>query len=152
MGFCGISRKRLLGLLQQRADELGVHQFFQRQVDDDSEFRDADLIVAGDGVNSRTRLRHAEVFRPVVDVRKCRFMWLGTTQKFDAFTFAFERTEHGWFQIHAYQFSRGSLDGDRRNPGGDLGRARARRLHGRTLHSLLRTAVRALSRRSSIAE
>ena len=105
-GFCGISRKRLLGLLQQRADELGVHQFFQRQVDDDSEFRDADLIVAGDGVNSQTRLRHAEVFRPVVDVRRCRFMWLGTTQKFDAFTFAFERTEHGWFQIHAYQFSR----------------------------------------------
>ncbi len=26
-------------------------------------------------------------------------------QHFPAFTFAFEQTEHGWFQIHAYQFS-----------------------------------------------
>ncbi len=104
-GFCGISRKRLLGLLQERARELGVHQVFQHQVDDDSDFRDADLIIAADGVNSRTRCAHAAVFQPDIDVRKCRFIWLGTTQQFDAFTFAFEQTEHGWFQIHAYQFS-----------------------------------------------
>ncbi|HSY94513.1 MAG TPA: bifunctional salicylyl-CoA 5-hydroxylase/oxidoreductase [Steroidobacteraceae bacterium] len=105
-GFCGISRKRLLGLLQERARELGVHQVFQHQVDDDSGFRDADLIIAADGVNSRTRSNYADVFQPDVDVRKCRFIWLGTTQQFDAFTFAFEQTEHGWFQIHAYQFSK----------------------------------------------
>jgi anthraniloyl-CoA monooxygenase len=105
-GFCGISRKRLLGLLQERAHELGVHQVFQHQVEDDSAFRDADLIIAADGVNSRTRGNYADVFQPDVDVRKCRFIWLGTTQQFDAFTFAFEQTEHGWFQIHAYQFSK----------------------------------------------
>jgi anthraniloyl-CoA monooxygenase len=105
-GFCAIGRKRLLGLLQERALELGVHQVFQHQVDDDSGFRDADLIIAADGVNSLTRSRYAGVFEPDIDVRKCRFIWLGTTQQFDAFTFAFERTEHGWFQIHAYQFSK----------------------------------------------
>jgi anthraniloyl-CoA monooxygenase len=105
-GFCGISRKRLLGLLQERARELGVHQFFERQIEDDAAFADADLIIAADGVNSRTRTREARVFKPDIDVRKCRFIWLGTTRPFDAFTFAFERTEHGWFQIHAYQFSR----------------------------------------------
>jgi anthraniloyl-CoA monooxygenase len=105
-GFCGISRKRLLGLLQQRARDLGVHQVFQHQVEDDSGFRDADLIIAADGVNSLTRSRYAGFFEPDIDVRKCRFIWLGTTQQFDAFTFAFERTEHGWFQIHAYQFSK----------------------------------------------
>ena len=105
-GFCGISRKRLLGLLQERARELGVHQVFQHQVDDDSSFRDADLIIAADGVNSQTRGRHTEAFQPDIDVRKCRFIWLGTTQQFNAFTFAFEQTEHGWFQIHAYQFSK----------------------------------------------
>jgi anthraniloyl-CoA monooxygenase len=105
-GFCGISRKRLLGLLQARAHELGVHQVFQLQVDEDSGFRDADLIIAADGVNSRTRSSHSAAFEPNVDVRKCRFMWLGTTQQFTAFTFAFEQTEHGWFQIHAYQFSK----------------------------------------------
>ena len=67
---------------------------------------EADLIVVADGVNSVQRARDAAVFKPHIDVRKCRFIWLGTHQKFPAFTFAFERTEHGWFQIHAYQFSK----------------------------------------------
>ncbi|HEY6483032.1 MAG TPA: bifunctional salicylyl-CoA 5-hydroxylase/oxidoreductase [Steroidobacteraceae bacterium] len=105
-GFCAISRKRLLNLLQQRAHELGVHQTFEHEVSDPGELRDADLLIAADGVNSRTRNAYAEVFQPDVEVRKCRFIWLGTTQQFNAFTFAFEQTEHGWFQIHAYQFSR----------------------------------------------
>ncbi|MEP6549348.1 MAG: bifunctional salicylyl-CoA 5-hydroxylase/oxidoreductase [Gammaproteobacteria bacterium] len=104
-GFSGISRKRLLGLLQERAADVGAHQVFQHPVEDDSGFADADLIIAADGVNSRTRAAHSDVFQPSIDVRKCRFIWLGTTQPFSAFTFAFERTAHGWFQIHAYQFS-----------------------------------------------
>jgi anthraniloyl-CoA monooxygenase len=105
-GFAGISRKRLLNLLQERAHELGVHQSFQHEVADIADFGDADLLIAADGVNSRTRNNNKDAFEPDVDVRKCRFIWLGTTQKFDAFTFAFEQTEHGWFQIHAYQFSK----------------------------------------------
>ena len=104
-GFCGIGRKRLLGLLQERAREVGVRQVFQHEVPDEEAFADADLIVAADGINSRTRARHASVFEPDIDVRKCRFIWLGTTRPFAEFTFAFEQTEHGWFQIHAYQFS-----------------------------------------------
>lgn len=104
-GFCGISRKLLLHQLQQRAADLGVEQTFQYEVDDLQPFADADLLVAADGVNSRTRNRFAAVFEPDIDVRKCRFIWLGTQQRFPAFTFAFEQTEHGWFQIHAYQFS-----------------------------------------------
>jgi anthraniloyl-CoA monooxygenase len=105
-GFSGIERKRLLNILQDRAAALGVEQTFQHEVRDEGSFADADLLIAADGVNSRTRLQHAAAFEPNVDVRKCRYIWLGTTQKFPAFTFAFERTEHGWFQIHAYQFSR----------------------------------------------
>jgi len=104
-GFSGIGRVRLLTLLQERAAELGVQQSFQHEVVDDAQFADADLIIAADGVNSAIRRRYADVFKPNVDVRKCRFMWLGTTQKFSAFTFAFAETAHGWFQIHAYQFS-----------------------------------------------
>jgi anthraniloyl-CoA monooxygenase len=104
-GFCGIARKRLLNVLQERARALGVHQQFQCEVEDETAFADADLIIAADGINSRTRQRHAQVFEPDVDVRKCRFIWLGTTRPFAEFTFAFERTAHGWFQIHAYQFS-----------------------------------------------
>ena len=104
-GFCGISRKQLLNILQERAAELGVQQAFEHEVADDAPLADADLVIAADGVNSRTRTRHAGVFEPDIDVRQCRFIWLGTTRRFAAFTFAFEKTEHGWFQIHAYQFS-----------------------------------------------
>jgi anthraniloyl-CoA monooxygenase len=105
-GFSGIERKRLLNILQERAAALGVEQTFQHEVRDEADFADADLLIASDGVNSRTRVRHAAALQPSIDVRKCRFIWLGTMQKFPAFTFAFERTEHGWFQIHAYQFSK----------------------------------------------
>ncbi len=104
-GFAGIERKRLLNILQERAAQLGVEQTFQHEVRDEAEFADADLLIAADGVNSRVRQQYAPAFEPNVDVRKCRFIWLGTTQRFPAFTFAFEPTEHGWFQIHAYQFS-----------------------------------------------
>ncbi len=64
----------------------------------------ADLVIACDGLNSRIRTRYAEVFQPDIDTRVCRFVWLGTHKTFDAFTFAFEQTEHGWFQAHAYKF------------------------------------------------
>src|SRR4051812_42267131 len=102
-GFCGIGRQRLLGILQDRAAALGVRLCFEREVPDDAAV-EADLIVAADGPNSRIRTRHAATFQPEIDLRQCRFVWLGTRKRFDAFTFAFERTEWGWFQAHAYRF------------------------------------------------
>ncbi|MGQ0383564.1 MAG: oxidoreductase, partial [Gammaproteobacteria bacterium] len=105
-GFCGIERKRLLQILQERGAELGVQHTFQHEVGDEAAFADADLVVAADGVNSRTRQRHEAIFQPDLDTRECRYIWLGTRQPFPAFTFAFEETEHGWFQIHGYQFSK----------------------------------------------
>jgi anthraniloyl-CoA monooxygenase len=104
-GFCGIGRRRLLNILQDRARSLGVEPRFQAEIDELKPFADADLIVASDGINSRVRARHAAVFRPDIAAGKCRYIWLGTRQQLAAFTFAFEKTEHGWFQIHAYQFS-----------------------------------------------
>jgi len=109
-GFCGIGRKRLLNILQARCEELGVGLVFEADVTDERAVAakyGADLVVACDGVNSGVRTRHSDVFRPEIDVRRCRFVWLGTKKRFGAFTFAFEKTEHGWFQAHIYQF-----DGD----------------------------------------
>jgi anthraniloyl-CoA monooxygenase len=104
-GFSGIGRKRLLNILQQRAHELGVKIEFETEAKDLSAYADYDLIVAADGVNSQVRGVHADVFRPDIDVRANKYMWLGTHQKFDdAFTFIFEETEHGWIWVHAYQF------------------------------------------------
>lgn len=106
-GFCGIGRKRLLNILQRRCEALGVELVFETDVQDDHAYDDADLVIASDGLNSRIRTKYAATYQPDIDVRQCRFVWLGTHKKFEAFTFAFEETEHGWFQAHAYQF-----DGD----------------------------------------
>jgi anthraniloyl-CoA monooxygenase len=103
-GFCGIGRRRLLEILQARCLAVGVELQFEREVNDDAEFPDADLIIATDGIHSALRRKYADVFRPEIEQRRCRFIWLGTRKRFDAFTFLFARTEWGWFQVHAYQF------------------------------------------------
>ena len=97
-GFVGIGRKKLLNILQRRCEALGVELVFECEVASDADYPDADLIVAADGINSRIRARHAEVFKPDIVVRPNRFIWLGTTQLFEAFTFLFEKTQHGWCQ------------------------------------------------------
>ncbi len=106
-GFCGIGRKKLLNILQGRCIELGVDLVFEADVQDDQAIAaqyNAGLLIACDGLNSRVRTRYAETFEPDVEMRDCRFVWLGTKKTFDAFTFAFEQTEHGWFAAHAYKF------------------------------------------------
>ncbi len=99
-GFCGIGRQRLLQILQQRCADVGVQMRFGAEWAHEP----ADLVVAADGINSRLRERYAATFVPTVEQRDCRFVWLGTTRPFDAFTFLFEETPFGWFQAHAYQY------------------------------------------------
>jgi len=106
-GFCGIGRKRLLNILQDRARELGIELVFDHEVEPDlSAYADADLIIASDGLNSRIRKAYAEHFKPDIDIRKNKFVWLGTHKIFEAFTFVFEETEHGWIWGHAYRFDK----------------------------------------------
>ncbi len=105
-GFIGIGRKQLLNILQRRCEALGVELVFERETESDLEFPDADLIVASDGFNSRIRERYAASFKPDLVVRPNRYIWLGTKKLFDAFTFDFRKTEHGWFQAHIYKFDR----------------------------------------------
>jgi len=106
-GFIGIGRKRLLNILQERCLALGVELVFETDVTDDQALAqqyNADVVIASDGLNSRIRTRYADTYQPDIDTRQCRFVWLGTHKTFDAFTFAFEQTEHGWFQAHAYKY------------------------------------------------
>ncbi|GHC81307.1 bifunctional salicylyl-CoA 5-hydroxylase/oxidoreductase [Limoniibacter endophyticus] len=103
-GFVGIGRKKLLNILQRRCEALGVELVFEKEVQSDLEFPDADLIIASDGVNSRIRNAYESVFQPDLLTRPNRFIWLGTNRLFDAFTFDFRRTDHGWFQAHIYKF------------------------------------------------
>ena len=105
-GFCGIGRKKLLIILQKRALELGIKLNFESEAETAASYmKQYDIVVAADGLNSKTRNEFDNVFKPDVDMRTCQFVWLGTHQKFDdAFTFIFEKTKHGWVWAHAYQF------------------------------------------------
>ncbi|QYY27605.1 bifunctional salicylyl-CoA 5-hydroxylase/oxidoreductase [Cupriavidus pinatubonensis] len=110
-GFIGIGRKKLLNILQARCEAVGVQLVFETFIEDDQEIArkyGADLVIASDGLNSVVRKRYADTFRPDIDTRKCRFVWLGTKKVFDAFNFIFVPTEHGWFQAHAYRFEDGT--------------------------------------------
>ena len=105
-GFIGIGRKRLLEILQERARELGVVLHFEAECDPaDPRWKDYDLVIAADGANSRFRDARSDAFGVDVDVRRNKFVWLGTSKVFDAFTFAFEQTEHGWIWAHAYRYA-----------------------------------------------
>ncbi|MGB5863833.1 MAG: bifunctional salicylyl-CoA 5-hydroxylase/oxidoreductase [Sulfitobacter sp.] len=105
-GFCGIGRKKLLLILQARAHSLGVDLRFETNVGSAADYMDEyDIVVAADGLNSKTRSDFDHIFKPDIDMRRCQFVWLGTHQKFDdAFTFIFEQTDKGWIWVHAYQF------------------------------------------------
>ena len=106
-GFCGCARRTLLTLLQARARALGVRMEFRHEVTGLEEVADADLIVAADGINSATRERYAEHFRPAVDLRPNKFTWMGSTKPLDSFLFSFRETEWGVFIAHAYQYEAG---------------------------------------------
>ncbi len=101
--FSGISRKRLLLILQQRCRELGVELRFEEEVQADA-LPEADLVVGSDGVNSFVRRSDPEAFGASERVHPTRYIWFGTDLVFRAFTFVFRETEHGMFQVHAYPF------------------------------------------------
>ncbi len=106
-GFCGLSRKRLLGIFHERCQALGVRLVFGREIKALADVPDNDLVLAADGLNSVLRKQFEDHFRPTLDWRTCRFCWLGTTRPLKAFTFHFKDTQHGLFQVHAYPFEEG---------------------------------------------
>src|SRR5205809_829602 len=105
-GFSGMSRQTLLTILQERCAALGVTLRFSTEVDDLARYANADLVLAADGANSWARAKHADWFGPRVDWRPNRFVWLGTTFPFPAFTFIFKEDEHGLWRVHAYRYNR----------------------------------------------
>ncbi len=103
-GFCGCSRRTLLLLLQERARALGVELVFRAEIGGLDDVRDADLVVAADGINSKIREDHKQHFEPQTDLRPNFFSWMGSTRTFDAFTFFFKETKHGILIAHCYQY------------------------------------------------
>ena len=106
-GFAGMSRQKLLDVLQREAAALGVELRFESEVRGLEDFEGYDLVVGADGVNSVVRGLLEERFEPGFDWRPNRFVWLGTTKPLPAFTFYFRENEHGLWRVHAYQYEPG---------------------------------------------
>ena len=105
-GFAAMSRQDLLGLLQQRARDLGVTVRFSSTAPPLGDLRAShDLVVGADGVNSQVRAACADVFRPALDRRPNKYIWLATDLVFEAFQFFIKQTDWGTMQVHAYPYS-----------------------------------------------
>ncbi|HYE16642.1 MAG TPA: FAD-dependent monooxygenase, partial [Pyrinomonadaceae bacterium] len=105
--FSGIARIKLLNILQERCAGLGVELRFRAGVEDvDALARESDLLVAADGVNSETRRRYAEDFRPTLGAGRNKYIWYGTRQLFHGLTLTFRESEAGVFAAHSYKFSK----------------------------------------------
>ena len=106
-GFCGCSRKTLLQLLHQRCEEEGVNLHFEANVEDLSQFSDSDVIVACDGLSSQIRTLFEFDFGTKIELKRNKFVWMGSTKPLDAFTYFFKVTKHGAFAAHTYQYEEG---------------------------------------------
>ena len=105
-GFSGLQRLAMLRILQRRAAALGVEIAFQTRAPAIEEAaRNADLVIAAEGINSPARETWKAHFRPVTDLRPNKFVWLGADWKLPGFTYAFEEDAAGIWNMHAYMFT-----------------------------------------------
>ena len=124
-GFCGTERRTLLMVLHARCRELGVQLHFGREITDLDDFRDADLIVAADGINSFIRERYKEHFQPEIELRRNHFIWLGTSAPTPAFSFHFTTNEFGIWDLCTYQYKQNMCTWVIEAPDRNLGQGRA---------------------------
>src|SRR5262249_13850702 len=104
--FSGIGRLAFLNILHRRCAALGVRITFHTNVTDVARLRDScDLVVGSDGANSLVRRTFEDAFEPSVELRKNKYIWLGTTRLFGGLTLTFRETKEGAFAAHSYKFS-----------------------------------------------
>ena len=104
--FSGIARIELLGILQRRCLQLGIPLHFQTEIADLDSLKDADLLVGADGINSATRAKYSEHFKPELSVGRNKYIWYGTRQLFHGLTLTFHENESGVFAAHSYKFNK----------------------------------------------
>ncbi|HEY7547816.1 MAG TPA: FAD-dependent monooxygenase, partial [Blastocatellia bacterium] len=104
--FSGIGRLAFLNILHKRCRELGVDLRFHSNVSDVDAVVDCDLLVGADGANSLVRRAYTDYFQPSVDLRKNKYIWLGTHHLFHGLTLTFRQSEVGLFIAHSYKFNK----------------------------------------------
>jgi len=104
--FAGIARVAFLEILRKRCHELGVEIRHREPVVRLDALPPSDLLVGADGVNSLVRRTHAGAFQPTLDLRRNKYVWLGTPRSFAGLTLTFRESEAGLFVAHSYRFDR----------------------------------------------
>ena len=104
-GYGGaIARLRLLNILQDRCEELGVELLYDQRIDDPADLP-GDLIVGADGVNSVVRDRFPEEFGVTRYVLGNKLAWYGTEHHFPYPLLSFKTTDKGHFWAAAYAYT-----------------------------------------------
>ena len=105
-GFAALGRRELLGILQERALELGRRDPVlrpRRRPLSELEWADRGRR-RGRGVERDPARAGGRSSCRRSSRRFCRYMWLGTDLVFDAFKFFMVETPDGVFQAHAYPY------------------------------------------------
>ncbi len=105
VGFSAIGRLELLQLLQKPVRDAGVEMHFETPLDDLSMIESFDLVVVADGVNSFIRRNFEGDFGTSFSYLNNKFIWYGTTKRFDTLTQTFVATPSGTFNAHHYRYS-----------------------------------------------
>ena len=103
LGFSGIARLALLGVLQAHCRRRGVVLELATRCEDAAGLGDVDLLVGADGAGSLVREQHRAAFEPAVTTLSNRYIWYGTRQPFDCLTLTFRESPHGVFVAHHYR-------------------------------------------------
>jgi salicyloyl-CoA 5-hydroxylase len=106
-GMAAIHRRRLLGLLQDNAEQAGATLRFGEEAPPVAQLSaEFDVVVGADGTNSSVR-RHLgnDVLGHSTETAAAKFIWFGTTFLFDGLTFVHRESEHGTFAVHGYPIS-----------------------------------------------
>ena len=107
IGFAAIGRLPLLQLLQQRLHSVGITPEYKHVLTQPAELRGCDLVVAADGAHSFVRRQHGSAFGTRIELLNNRFVWYGTTQRFDTLSQTFVDTAYGAMNAHHYRYAEG---------------------------------------------
>lgn len=100
--FHGIARPELLKILREYARQLGATIIDGCRVDGLAIADEYDVVVGADGINSLVRRHVLGAAEPTIESGSNRYIWLGTTRRFEHFQFIFETCDAGLLWAHAY--------------------------------------------------
>jgi 2-polyprenyl-6-methoxyphenol hydroxylase-like FAD-dependent oxidoreductase len=107
VGFAAIGRLALLQRLGRRLEAVGITPEYRHPVSEEPELEDFDLVVAADGANSFVRRGLELRLGTASTLMSNRFVWYGTTRRFETLSQTFVTDEAGAFNAHHYRYAPG---------------------------------------------